>query len=230
MPLLFKKMNELKNKSLLNSSCHDTITTEEDTNESFNFTTRRVRFSSSVRQRTILNIDDYSERERKQTWQDKEDKAEMTKNHDKIFRRYEMGKVCMRNMSYRGLDCWTEKGANKIGATIDRLISTVMDEQDDQWKRGIVNPDRLAETSMFVSRLSVLQALRMAEEDEYEAQEANKDTFAEENASDEDSIGTRSTLLLQKRKVRRRSGSTNKKDRSRKNGERKRPSIRRQSS
>ena len=135
-----------------------------------------------------------------------------------------MGKVCKRGMTYRGLECWTAKGAQKFEATIHRLITTVMDEQDDQWKRDIENTDRLAEASLSVSRLSVMEALRMAEEDAYEALEAYKETFAEENASDEDSMGTHSTLVLQKRKERRRRSANNfkKKVKSQEKGERKR--------
>jgi len=230
MPFLFHVKEPKEKSSQMESNLDSSINTEDDDSLDFNFTFRRVRFCASVRQRTIMSIDDYSESERKNTWQDKEDKAEMNKKHDKMVRRFEMGKVCKRGMTYRGLECWTAKGAQKFGAKFDRLITTVMDEQDDQWKRGIENSDRLAEASMSVSMQSVLKALRMAEEDAYEALEAYKETFAEDNASDEDSMGTLSTFILQKRKERRRrSDDFKKKNQSQEKGGRKRAS-RRQSS
>lgn len=192
---------------------HDSIT-EADLSDDFFLTTRRVRFSAGVQQCDVMSLEDYSESERKLTWYDKGDKAEINKKHDKIVRRYEMGKRCKRGMTYRGLDAWTDKGHAKFEATIHKLLAAVMDEQDKQWMQNSNDPDRLARASQAVSKRNLLQALRCAKEDEQEAQEAYNNGFKEEAGSDfEDSTRTMSTLVARQRQTRRRSSAVRKKER-----------------
>ncbi|KAL3942678.1 MAG: hypothetical protein SGBAC_003162 [Bacillariaceae sp.] len=210
---------------------HDSIT-EADLSDDFFLTTRRVRFSAGVQQCNVMSLEDYSESERKLTWYDKGDKAEINKKHDKIVRRYEMGKRCKRGMTYRGLDAWTDKGHAKFEATINKLLAAVLDEQDKQWMHDYSDPDQLAKASQAVSKRNVLQALRYAEEDEQEAQEAYNKGFKEEAGSDfEDSTRTMSTLVARQRQSRR-SSAVRKKERGSEKGDKKkkRSSKRRSSS
>ncbi|CAJ1930833.1 unnamed protein product [Cylindrotheca closterium] len=210
LPKLKKTKKEKEPKELSNPEkiLHDSIT-EADVSDDFFFTTRRVRFSASVRQCTVICLEDYSEAERKLTWYDKDDKAEINKKHDKMVRRYEAGKRCKRGMTYRGLDAWTDKGHDKFEATVSKLLSAVMDEQDAQWTENYDDPERLAMASESVSKENVEQALQYAVEDELEAQEAYKSGLKDEAGIDEieDSTRTMSTLMVRKKQSRRRRSS-----------------------
>ena len=235
MPAAIHKLKRTKNsKKELSSkpTFHDSICTEPDTSDDFFFTTssRRIRFSASVSEHVVPTIDDYSEDEIKKTWYSKADKAIMNKKHDKMVRRYESGKRLKEGMTYRGLDAWTDKGFNKFEAAMDRLIKLVMDEQEDQWLKHANDPDRIAACARSVSKRSIVQALKYAEQDEIEAQEAYKGDFKEELGSeDEDSTGTLSKMVAKKRHSRRRSSAT--KDRKEKSdGTKERKSKRKSSS
>jgi len=211
----------------------DDSITEIDVDGDFFVSIHRVRFSASVIQQTVMSVHDYSESERKLTWYDHEEKAEMNKKHDKIVRRYEAGKRCKRGMSYRGLDAWTEKGHTKFEETIERLLNAVMDEQEDQWLRDYSDPERIAKAAHLVSKRDVKHALRIAEEDEFEAIEAYKGDFKEEASEDDDHStrhGRRSIFVEKKKQTRRRSSFAKQEKKPMKDGKKKRRSSKRKSS
>eukprot|EP00980_Cylindrotheca_fusiformis_P007648 scaffold1605_cov141-Cylindrotheca_fusiformis.AAC.11 len=203
-----KSLKAGKNALLSSKKPRESVTEEESDDETFNIEFGRVRFAEAVLRYEILCLDDYSERELKKCWYTEEDKAKMSKAHNKLVRRYELGKRCKRNMSYRGLECWTDEGAARLDKAISKTVDAVMDEQDEQWATGVDNWDRISKLARSSSKECRSQARKTGQEDEFEARLAYE-TFGEDAGSDEDSTGTMHLLVKKKRSARRRRRGTN---------------------
>lgn len=147
----------------------------------------KVRFELAVKRYDVLNLEDYTEKEKKKSWYSDEDKEMMNNKHNKIVKRYESGKKCKTGTTYRGLECWTTEGAVKLDETIARVVDAVMDEQDSQWASGQDNWDRLAEISKMVSKECRKKARALGKEDEAEALQAQKESEEDGAGSDAES-------------------------------------------
>lgn len=196
-----------KNTLVSGEKPRESVTEEESEASSFDLELGKVRFSEALLRYDILSLDDYTKKELKKCWYTEEDKEKMNKSHNKLVRRYETGKRCKRNMTYRGLECWTDKGAAKLDEAISRTVDAVMDEQDAQWAAGVDNWNRISSLSRAVSKESRNKAREIAEEDRREARFAYE-TNEEEVGSDEDSTGTMFMLVKKKRRSRTRGSST----------------------
>ena len=171
----------------------DSVTEEESDEFDQILENCKVRFQEAVKRYEVLSLEDYTERERKKTWYDSEDKEKMQEKHNKMVRRYEKGKKCKQGMTYRGLECWTKEGSVQLDSVIASVVDAVMDEQDDQWASGKDDWKKIAEASRVISKQSRRLARAVAKEDEQEAIEAQK-TQEEENVSDTDSKGSIHTV------------------------------------
>jgi hypothetical protein len=80
-------------------------------------------------------------------------------------------KPCLtREMTYRGLECWTKTASRRLDEKIQSVVTAVLDEQDRQWKQGINVPDIIASSCRALTQASENQAFEVARQDAHEAQ------------------------------------------------------------
>ena len=65
----------------------DSVTEEESDEFDQILENCKVRFQEAVKRYEVLSLEDYTERERKKTWYDSEDKEKMQEKHNKMVRR-----------------------------------------------------------------------------------------------------------------------------------------------
>jgi hypothetical protein len=130
---------------------------------------RAINFSPTVEYYDVIGLDDYSEKEFRRCWYSSEEKDKMNRNKDKLVARLEAGKPPRGDMTYQGLQCWTNAGGLLLDQSIALVVNSVMDEQDRQWAANKDDFDRLAEISATASAHSAKTALERGLEDEMEA-------------------------------------------------------------
>ena len=129
-----------------------------------------ISFAPATKVHEIMGLEEYSEKELRRCWYSPEEKEKMNASKDKIVARLEAGKKPRSDMTYRGLECWTTKGGQKLDENIARSVNSVMDEQDRQWALNCDDWDKIAEVSAAVTVDSGRIAREVALEDEKEAQ------------------------------------------------------------
>eukprot|EP00934_Nitzschia_sp_Nitz4_P000752 Nitzschia sp. Nitz4//scaffold69_size99277//53799//54683//NITZ4_004633-RA/size99277-processed-gene-0.21-mRNA-1//1//CDS//3329556715//752//frame0 len=130
---------------------------------------RTVSFSMVIKRHEIPALDTYTERELKKCWYSPEDKEKMSRSKDRVVARMERGKAVKGEMTYRGLECWTQKGGKDLDDCIARVVDAVMDEQDRQWAGNCDDWDLIASISQQATVGSAARALEVAKEDTEEA-------------------------------------------------------------
>mmetsp|Transcript_28167 Transcript_28167/g.43398 ORF Transcript_28167/g.43398 Transcript_28167/m.43398 type:complete len:259 (-) Transcript_28167:14-790(-) len=141
-----------------------------------------VRFSSTARTHLIDSHSTYSDKEVKRCWYSPEEKDKMAAKREKVILRMEEKKPERPGRPYRGLEHWTEEGSDQVTAQIDRVVSAVMDEQDEQWAKNVDDYDRIAAISRRESGVSVEQAIQNAYRDEQEATKIRSEDGMDDDA------------------------------------------------
>jgi hypothetical protein len=184
-----------------NEQSNSMLSTVEESDSSDNdFGTINIgtaRFAITIKTHLIPCYSIYTETELKQCWYSPEEKDKMAAKRKRVISRMEAGKPESRRRSrsrpYRGLEHWMEAGSDRFTEQFDRIVAAVIDEQDDQWLKGLDDQDRIAANSRSVSAESVEAALHNAHQD---AQETIKIHFAlskDTNACAEDDVATSAT-------------------------------------
>jgi hypothetical protein len=132
----------------------------------------RVEFEDVVKKHAVIGLSEYSSLEHSACWYSKSEKNQMNEEREKIVARLELDRLCKNNpvneMSYRYLDCWTIAGSKELTASINQVLTAVLDEQDLQWGLGLDDADRIASKSLEVTGTTQDRALKIAQEDERE--------------------------------------------------------------
>jgi len=85
--------------------------------------------------------------------------------------RMQRDKPCLtREITYRGLECWTKTASRRLDKKIQSVVTAFLDEQDRQWKQGINVPDIIASSCRALTQASENQAFEVARQDAHEAQ------------------------------------------------------------
>ena len=167
-------------------------------------TTRKLQFGEKVKVRTIPLFSTYSEEEWENCWYTPQEKMMYAKKRDKIVARMESGKPERSSRPYRGLEYWTNEGSWTVKAVINMMITTVMDEQDLQWTRGVDDYERIANFSQIVSEDSVAKALWDAKQDEIDARkiyQADAEAAEKHVAHNNRQLSTWKSALERRRKA-----------------------------
>ena len=135
----------------------------------------RVRFAETIDRHEVLGLDDYSKTELCSSWYSSKEKKAMSAKREKLLARLESGKPCNEDeATYRGLECWTNLGADDLSDNINRVIQVVLQEQQRQLASGLELDGKLiASKSQAVTGLSLQRALQLALADESEATRIN---------------------------------------------------------
>jgi hypothetical protein len=145
--------------------------------------TTRVRFSPHIDIEETLPLDDYTAKERKAYWYSEEDKAKLNARRMKVVTRMEGGKTRRRKgETYRGLECSSMEGAQRLQAAVARHADAIMNEQDRQWKIFRDDYEMLAMMSRRTSAAGKLRAFELANLD---AEAVVEEATAEDLSSSE---------------------------------------------
>jgi hypothetical protein len=163
----------------LTSSCTTTGTstssastsTSTSTSTSSASMTRVVRFSADVTDFHTLSRSEYSLWELQHCFYTNKEKKQQWSRQNKAVNRFEKGKPEGNDQVYRGLEPLTDKGYQLLLQIKNKCVDAVMDEQEEQWRSGTVDLERLAKVSQQISKASIVIAIKMAKRD---AQQANK--------------------------------------------------------
>jgi hypothetical protein len=130
-----------------------------------------VRFSADVTDFHTLSRSEYSLWELQQCFYTSKEKKQHWSHQNKAVTRFEKGKPEANDQVHRGLEPMTDKGYQLIIQMKNKCVDAVMDEQEEQWRSGIVDWVRMAKASQQISNASIVIAIKMAKRD---AQQANK--------------------------------------------------------
>jgi len=156
---------EIKSESSL-----DTEQTKPESNFSLEYSYSKIRFSQQINEyHDILSRESYSERELRHCWYTEEEKTKLIDRHERSAKKLEKGERSKRGESFRGLEGWTEAGADEANEMIEDCIDAVLNEQDRQMKKDRRNHGNLALISLSKSKKAIKMALRTAKRDMKEA-------------------------------------------------------------
>lgn len=151
---------------------------------------RRVHFNDANEIYPTICLDDLTYCEHYSVWYSPQEHLALKFKRDKILSRMESGKPCKvdhrKDMTYRGLESMTQEGSYKVHRKTSQVIGAVMKEQERQRRRGYLDPQELASTSMALTTASKQKAWDMGRKDEEESQklyDANNATLLESNPS-----------------------------------------------
>lgn len=130
---------------------------------------RHVSFAQSHRYHRIISHRDFTAAERKNYWYTDRDMNRMTQEREKVLKRLEKGKPCNEDITYRGLEGWTNEGAERLNEIISSVLAAVMDEQDRQWQTHSDDEGLIAKRSRAATSESGAHAFRLAKEDRSQA-------------------------------------------------------------
>lgn len=152
-----------------------------------------IRYSASLESiTTTLSRENYTAEEIEHCFYTHTEKTKLFRNHEKVMKRMESGKRPKKNSSYRGLENFLTDISINLENNIYECVDAIMDCQEDQWNRNVVNWEELAARSRAISEASTVLALRMAEYDRRQAVKAYK-SMERYQENDEDSTCTEIT-------------------------------------
>jgi hypothetical protein len=132
---------------------------------------RVVRFSAVVTDFHTLSRGEYNLWELQQCFYTIKEKKQQWSPQDKAVTRFEKGKPETNDQFHRGLEPLTDKGYKLLLQNKNKCVDAVMDVQEEQWRSGIVDWERLAKASQQISKASIVIAIKLAKRD---TQQANK--------------------------------------------------------
>jgi hypothetical protein len=196
-----------------------TVDVEESDSSDIDFGTAinvgTARFSITIKTHLIPCYSTYTETELKRCWYSPEEKDKMAAKRDRLISRMQAGKPETRSRPYRGLELSTEEGCDRFTEQVDRIIAGVIDEQDDQWLKGLDDQDRIAAISRSVSAESVEAALHNAHQDAQETIKIHSALSEDTNTCAEDDVTTSATDKKAKKCQSRQAGKESSKNRKR---------------
>ncbi|CAJ1932983.1 unnamed protein product [Cylindrotheca closterium] len=132
---------------------------------------KHVTFNDIVQARKTISRQDYSELEAHHSWLSPDEMEKMTERCFQTAARMESGKESKRESTYRGLECLSDKGKDKLDAVINSCTDAVLDEQDRQFYlfEKIQDSEMIALASMDCSEECSKKALRRGQSDAREA-------------------------------------------------------------
>ncbi|CAJ1959690.1 unnamed protein product [Cylindrotheca closterium] len=146
------------------------MTEQPKPESSFSLKQSKIRFSEKLEEyHYIPSRNDFSERELRHCWYTEEEKAKYIERHERSSKRLENGERSKRGESFRGLEGWTQDGADEANEMIEECLDAVLHEQQRQWRKNRRNPINLALISESKSKKSIKMALRTAKRDTKEA-------------------------------------------------------------
>ena len=155
--------------------------TRRDTNQhtmknEFKHSAKALCFNQEVVVHKYLHIDDYSDKEIRNTWYDAYEMSAIgTTNRETLYAMISHGdKVSTGCTSFhdenrfcsRGLETWVGIRAQQKRERRTRAYDAVLDEQDFQWEHGIFDEERIAREYVKTTRESRTIAREMALRDE----------------------------------------------------------------
>lgn len=138
---------------------------------------RRVRFATGNPQTfSILGRAEYTNEEKKSSWFQEDEYAQITKDCCKQVRKLEKGEE-LRDKKYcsRGLEAHTRRASEAKSRTRRASFDAVLDEQDRQYEEGILDDDLISQFYIDASASSQLWAHRVALLDQRAAEETMDD-------------------------------------------------------
>ena len=203
---------------------------------------RRVRFAVAVKKHLIINREEYTKEEWRECFYAEKEERKAAKKRMKVVARMEQGKKPKRGMTYRGLECGTEKGQTEFDAKVKMCVDAVMDEQDHQWyETKIDDYERIAQVCIDATRSDVDRAIQIGIQDEVDATDRtfstetlNNESFTSLSTDDDQTVFTTMTSpvpstpqrmkkILEKKKDARSSSSRRTRPESRRNKKRSDP-------
>ncbi|KAL3934961.1 MAG: hypothetical protein SGBAC_009424 [Bacillariaceae sp.] len=153
------------------SSLDTNATSQPKPESSFSLRHRtKIRFSQTIEEcHEILSRADYTERELRHCWYTEEEKEKYMDRHEKSAKKLEQGERSKRGESFRGLEGWTQDGADEANEMIEECLDAILNEQERQWKKKRHNHQNLALISESKSKKSIKVALKTARRDTKEA-------------------------------------------------------------
>ena len=135
----------------------------------------RVKFADDVQVHRGLGRHQYSRGERKACWYSQQDLSKSSLDRTKVVACLANGDTCSKSrpdeeMTLRGLEPWTESGAQQLSTLNRQVTSVVLYEQLRQRILKLQDPEMLATKYQAVTKWSTMKALDLAKTDEQEAQ------------------------------------------------------------
>ncbi len=149
---------------------------------------RHVQFLDADKVVPILGISDYTFAEHRSSWYSPYEINQMSFFREKLVSRLEKGKVCKciqgKEMTYRGLESWTQAGANILRQSNRNVVQATLTEQARQRELGYYDPETIASkiiTFTAASRQRALCAGKIDEEDALQLYAGKKAALVKSN-------------------------------------------------
>mmetsp|Transcript_32152 Transcript_32152/g.78125 ORF Transcript_32152/g.78125 Transcript_32152/m.78125 type:complete len:339 (+) Transcript_32152:286-1302(+) len=118
-------------------------TVDDSTNLALSERTFTIRFQAYDEIQTVLHLDNYTNKEIKQSWYRSKDYEKMMMAALEAVRKVGKKKKNQDATDRRGLEAWTPKGAERAKLLKEKAVEAVWNEQSFQWEKGVFDPDRI---------------------------------------------------------------------------------------